>query len=532
MLAQPALLAGLAGLLFAAPAAATTPTPPSAASTASGSAPAGSSVAGSSPAGSAPAGSSPAGSSPAGSVPAGDPFNWQPFAEAVDDRTEQGTLTVPLDYARPDGPTIELFMLRHKADPAKRIGTMLVNPGGPGFGGSFLVGGSLGLYSPSLVEAFDIIAWDPRGTGLSEPAIDCIDDDQYDRFYAEIDASADSPAEVELVRSAAKEFATGCATRNADLIQFIGTNNSARDMDAIRRALGEDTITYFGFSYGSELGATWATLFPKTVRAAVLDGAADPAASALESTIQQTKGFEATLKTFLAQCSANTQCPFGKGDAATAFDALMAKLDATPIPSVRGRPDVNRDVAIQASAEAMYSPFNWPILAQALADAEQGKGEGLLALFDEYYDRQIDGSYDNSLEAFQTISCMDQPERLSVAEEDADSMKVDAAAPRMSPQGTIGYFCTFFPAPQDPRVTITGTGAGPIVVVGTTGDPATPLESSKNMADALEDGRFVVVEADQHTGYDVNACSRGTIDEYLLDPVNRAPATGKVCPTG
>lgn len=461
--------------------------------------------------------------------PTADPFGWTPFAEDVDDRTDQGTLTVPLDYSHPDGQKIELFMVRHRADPSKRIGTLLVNPGGPGFGGSFLVSGSLGLYSQALVDAFDIIAWDPRGTGLSEPAIDCIDDDQYDHFYGEIDGSPDDAAEVEKVRSAAKEFATDCETKNANLIQFVGTNNSARDMDAIRRALGEDKISYFGFSYGSELGATWATLFPTTVRAAVLDGAADPNADSLESAIQQTKGFEATLNTFLERCSKGPDCPFGNRDAAAAFDELLAKLDAEPIPSVSGRPKVNRDIAIQATAQAMYSQFNWPVLAKALTDAENGDGAGLLALYDEYYGRQIDGSYDNSLEAFQTISCMDDPQRETVAEEDADSALIDAAAPRMSPKGTIGYFCTFFPKPLDPRITITGEGAGPILVMGTTGDPATPLESSRNMAKALEDGRFVIVRGDQHTGYDVNECSRSTIDQYLLDPVDSAPANDKVC---
>ncbi len=470
-----------------------------------------------------------AGSTP-GSTPAGDPFHWKPFAEGVDGRTQEGTLTVPLDYAHPEGATVELYLLRHLADPAKRIGTMLVNPGGPGFGGSFLVSGALSLYSPELVEAFDIVAWDPRGTGLSTPAIDCIGNTDYDRFYASPDVTPDTPEERQQILGLAKEFATDCATKNASIIQFIGTNNSARDMDAIRRALGERTLTYFGFSYGSELGATWATMFPTTVRAAVLDGASDPTATAFQSALQQTVGFEHTLNTFLQRCAASATCPFHHGGAsAAAFDRLMMLIDQRPIPSVAGRPPVNRGVALQAVAEAMYSQGYWDQLAQALDDAQHGKGAGLLDLFDQYYDRHIDGTYDNSLEAFQTISCMDTADRETVAQEDADAAAISAAAPRMSPAGSISYFCTFFPKPDDPRVAITGAGAGPILVMGTTGDPATPLDSSRNMAKALQDGRLVIVHGDQHTGYDINACSRSTIDQYLLDPVQHAPADNTEC---
>ncbi|HRE03196.1 MAG TPA: alpha/beta hydrolase, partial [Ilumatobacteraceae bacterium] len=318
----------------------------------------------------------------------------------------------------------------------------------------------------------------------------------------------------------ADEFATECETNNADILQYVGTNNSARDMDTIRRALGEETITYFGFSYGSELGATWATLFPDTVRAAVLDGAADPNADALESSLQQSRGFESSLNTFLADCSATPSCAFhNDGDAEGADDALFASLDVTSIPSYDGRPPVERGIATTAVIQAMYGEYLWPQLASALDAAQHGDGTGLTDLYDSYYQRQPDGTYDNSLEAFQVISCADTPERPSVEEEDAESALFAEAAPRLygDSDGEGGsYFCTFFPESLDPRVAITGAGAGPILVVGTTGDPATPLESSRNMAKALEEGVLLVVRADQHTGYDVNACSMGTVDSYLI----------------
>ena len=460
-------------------------------------------------------------------VPGTDPFEWQVFGD--DGTVQTGHLTVPIDYSDPSQGTFDLFLARHLADPAQRLGSLLVNPGGPGFGGSDYAVYAAQVYGPALLDRFDIIGWDPRGTGLSEPAIDCTDD--YDHFYASLDITPDDAAERQQIADTAKEFADDCATKNADIVHAIGTNNSARDMNSIREALGETKISYFGFSYGSELGATWATLFPDTVRAAVLDGAADPTAGYIESGLQQTAGFEATLTTFLQQCSEDTACEFHNGgDTPGAFDALMRALDEQPIPSAPGRPDVNLQVAITAVSQAMYSDELWPELAQALADANNGDGEGLLALYDRYYARSDDGTYENSLEAFQTIYCMDGSERLTVAEEDAYAPDFRAAAPRISPGTTGSYFCSFFPDTTDPRVEITGKGAGPILVMGTTGDSATPLSSTRNMAKALEDGRLVVVTGNQHTGYTVNECSRETVEQYLIDPEQHAPADGTECP--
>ena len=291
-------------------------------------------------------------------------------------------------------------------------------------------------------------------------------------------------------------------------------------MDAIRRALGEDTISFFGFSYGSELGAVWATLFPDTVRAAVLDGAADPDADELESSLQQLAGFEASLATFLAQCSADPSCAFHNGgDAETAYDELMTALDERPIPSGDPlRPPVNRDVATTAVIEAMYSDVRWPALAESLAAAQSGDGGGLMALNDSYYQRQPDGSYDNFLEAFPVITCADSAERRTVEQIDADAPRYTEVAPSLVPEGSLGgYTCTFMPPAVDPRVEITAAGAGTILVIGTTGDPSTPLDSTIRMANALEQGRLLVVEADQHTGYGVNRCVIDAVNEYLID---------------
>ena len=459
--------------------------------------------------------------------PTGGPFEWAAFGD--NSRVQTGHLVVPLDYSDPSKGTVDLFVARHVAKASKRIGSLLVNPGGPGFGGSDFAIQAEHVYSNDLLDRFDIVGWDPRGTGLSTPAIDCTDD--YDHFYGTQDITPDDDTERQVGVDLAKEFAADCIAADGDVLPYIGTNNSARDMDAIRAALGEAKISYFGFSYGSELGATWATLFPTTVRAAVLDGAVDPTADYVEQSLQQSKGFEQALTTFLDQCSADSKCAFhSDGHADIAFDALMKAIDATPLPSADGRPPVNLEIAIAGVNQAMYTSDLWEQLAKALADAQRGDGAGLLALYDQYYNRKADGSHGNELEAFQAIYCMDLPDRLTVAEEDARVADLLAVAPRVSPATIGSYFCTFFPPATDPRAAITGKGAGPILVMGTTGDSATPLAGTKQMADTLDDGRLVIVTGDQHTGYDLNECSRQTVDDYLIDPVGHAPADGTQCP--
>lgn len=453
-------------------------------------------------------------------------FGWQ--ESGLDGTVQKGNLKVPIDYKDPSLGTFDLYVTRHKASkPAERIGSLLVNPGGPGFGGSVLAQVADQYFSQDLIDRFDIIGWDPRGTGVSKPAIDCITN--YDKYFGAQYTNLAPTQEHELFVNLSKEFEKACIDKNTKIFQYVGTNNSARDMDSIRKALGEDKITYFGFSYGSELGATWVTMFPDTVRAAVLDGAADPNADELQSGLQQTKGFEDALATFLAHCSKTLSCAFNNnGGAEGAFDKLMASLDTKPITSQSGRPDINQNIAISGVVQAMYSQSYWPTLEQALAAAQTGDGAGLLALYDSYYQRQQDGTYDNSLEAFQVISCVDSPERTTVETADADAAKYHQVAPRISPNSVVGsYFCTFFPKSQDPRVMITGTGAGPVLVVGTTGDPATPLASSQNMAKALEGGVLLTVTADQHTGYDVNTCSHSTVDGYLIKL--KVPPVGTKC---
>jgi len=464
----------------------------------------------------------------AAAPPEPEPLDYAIEWNQLTDRIDDGTLTVPVDYADPQGDTIELYLARHRATSDESPGPLLANRGGPGADGATLGLAATSWFGEEITENFDVIGWDPRGVGQSEGAVDCIDDVDYDRYFSASDITPDDQAERDALVELAEDYAEACLERT-DILQHVGTNNSARDIDAIRQALGAEQISYFGFSYGSELGGVWATLFPTTVRAAVFDGATDPNSDALQSTLQQGAGFEAALTTFLAQCSTDSDCAFhNDGDAEGAFDRLTVSLDESPLPSAGDRVAVNREVAVVAVAQAMYSDRFWPALERALEDAARGDGAGLLQLHDTYHQRSADGSYSNLIEALVAINCADNPERPTVAEADAQAAEVLAVAPRIFPYTTGSYSCTFFPPALDPRVDITGAGAGPIVVIGTTGDPATPFDSSRAMADTLEDGRFVIVEANEHTGYQGDDCVRTIVHDYLLTLV--APEDGTVCP--
>jgi hypothetical protein len=258
-------------------------------------------------------------------------------------------------------------------------------------------------------------------------------------------------------------------------------------------------------------------MYPSTVRAAVLDGAADPNADYMEGGLQQAAGFEKELTVFLARCSADPNCDFhNAGKSEEAFDALMIQLDKKPLMVSAKRAKVNQAVAYTAVSDAMYSSSIWIELEIALHKAQMGDGNGLLALYDSYYQRTPDGKYGNALEAFNAIYCLDDPGPTTVEETDSYVPAFKKAAPRIWPGFTGGYGCVFWPAKPDLRIKITGKGAGPIVVVGTTGDAATPLASSRKMEAALEDGRLIVVTANRHTGYGENNCVTSSVDNYLI----------------
>jgi pimeloyl-ACP methyl ester carboxylesterase len=431
-------------------------------------------------------------------------------------RFQCAKLTVPLDYSDPSKGTIDLFVKRREAgDKSGRVGSLLVNPGGPGLPGTSLVDQASLAFSEDLLSSFDIMSWDPRGTGESS-AVDCVDN--LDPYFA-LDPIPDNSTEKQAIIDSSKQFDAACEQRSGRILPYISTQDTARDMDQIRAALREDKVSYFGFSYGSQLGATYATLFPARVRAMVLDGATDPNAGYVESTKQQVVGLERGLQAMLDDCAKKTSCAFHHdGNPAAAYDALMANLAASPIPSGEAsRPPVGPGIAIYAVVSGLYVREYWPVVTRALAAAERGDGSGLLELYDSYVERQPDGTWTNAFEGLIAINCLDDPGPKDPAFPDAYAAELQSLSPHFGAWAAYSYNCIFWPAPEKPRLQLTGAGAGPIVVVGTTGDPITPIESTKSMATALEQGRFITVQANQHTGYGVNQCVVSAVDDYLID---------------
>ncbi len=451
---------------------------------------------------------------------------WTSCKDVPLSKSECGELSVPFNYDDPSIGSFTLFLTRKPAaNQADKIGSMLVNPGGPGFGGSSVAENAEWYFSSELLDRFDIIGWDPRGTGKSTPAIDCID--QYDEYFG-IDSTPETAEEKQAIIDASQKFNDQCVKNSGEILPYISTQATARDMDSIRRSLGEEKITYFGFSYGSELGATWVTMFPETVRAAVLDGASDPNATSLDQGLAQAKGFEKQLDAFLAACSKRVSCAFhSSGNSAAALDELLIEIDKSPIVVTADRTPVTQGVMYTALAQSMYSDTLWPELERALADGVAGDGAGLLKLNDDYFQRKPGGTYGNELEAFLAISCLDDPGPTSVAAVDEQIPVFVKAAKRFGESFAYGYSCALWPVPQVQRLEITGKNAGPIIVIGTTGDAATPIESSRNAAKALEGGIFLTVTADQHTGYGLNQCVVNAVDRYLIDLT--PPPVGKVC---
>jgi pimeloyl-ACP methyl ester carboxylesterase len=457
-----------------------------------------------------------------------NPIEWTACDGSTNTEVECGNIEVPFDYANPDQGSFVLYVKKHNAaSPADRIGSMMVNPGGPGFGGSSLADDAQYYFSQDLIDRFDIIAWDPRGTGESTPAVNCVD--TFDEYFG-LDSPPETPEEKQALINASQAFNDKCAENSGTILPFISTKASAQDINSLRLALGEEKVNFFGFSYGSELGTTWATMFPETVRAIVVDGAVDPNASSIQEGMTQAKGFEGQLATFLKQCSERTTCEFhNNGDAEAAFDKLVLDIDAKPLEVSKDRTLVTQGVLFTAVAQAMYSDYYWPQLSEALSAAQGGDGKGILQLYDDYYQRKEDGTYGNELEAFLAISCLDDPGATSTEEVDSHIEDFIAAAPRLGGNFAYGYSCALWPVKQAPRVTITGKGAGPIVVVGTTGDPATPLDSTRKMALGLEQGILIVVDANQHTGYGANNCVVKAVDDYLIKlivPANETTCTG------
>jgi pimeloyl-ACP methyl ester carboxylesterase len=441
---------------------------------------------------------------------------------------ECATLRVPLDEQAPDREQIGLALARVPAsDPDRRIGTLVVNPGGPGAPGADFVEDVVRLLPPEIVDRFDIVGWDPRGTGTSSP-VRCAR--RLDALFA-VDTAPDSALEREALDRASRRFGRRCLRRSGDLLRHVSTRETARDLERIRVALGEEQLNFLGLSYGSYIGALYAEMFPDRVRTMVLDGAIDPAVPLEDVSIQQAKGFEAALDGFLADCARDEDCAFHHdGAPRAALDRLRARVERAPIVDDDGRSlgPTQFDLALVAPLYAGADGYT--LLAEALADAEDGDPGALLSLFDEYVGRDADGRYAPDWAAFLAISCLDGPE-LSAAALPAFVARAEREAPVFG-RSTIGLTqaCASWPVPPvmtDPTP-VRAPGAAPIVVIGTTGDPATPLPWAEGLATELGSGRLVTVEGSAHTSSLAgNRCLDDALVRYLVRA--RPPAAGLRC---
>jgi pimeloyl-ACP methyl ester carboxylesterase len=446
---------------------------------------------------------------------------------------ECGTLEVPLDPARPDADRIDLAVARQRSTgaPSERIGSLVINPGGPGGSGLDFLAGAASLFPEEITERFDLVSFDPRGVAESTP-VRCLDDSVKDA-QLEGDLSPDTPEELQRVVDDQRQLLEACQDNSGELLRHMSTADVAADVDLLREALGDEKLTYLGFSYGTSIGATYATLFPQRIRAMVLDGAVSPAAGVEEEAITQATGFERVLARFVATCNVDPSCALAP-DAAGAIASARAELESTPViaDTPGGRRTLSADLFDYGLATALYDTTTWGPTATAVRNLRSGGAETFLALVDRQTGRQPDGTYDNSSDAQVMVSCADTEERPGLDEAAAVGARIRAAAPVFGPLfSTALVRCLGWPLPASPTPAPTGAGAPPIVVIGTVGDPATPYEWSVQMTEALESAVLLTYEGDGHTAYlSAGPCIQSSVAGYLIQL--DVPAVGTRCPAG
>ncbi|WP_063783326.1 alpha/beta hydrolase [Streptomyces sp. XY431] len=546
-------LAAVAGLVAGGCSAGGGPSPSSAASASSsgsaspGGAPSGAVSPGAGPVGLAGAAGGASAVTPLEPLPAAVPpalapyyaqqLDWTP----CDDGYECTTFRVPLDYDRPADGDLTLAAVRAPAaapagagDPAapgERLGSLLLNPGGPGGSAVEYVEGVARSYDAGVRARYDLVGLDPRGVGRSSP-VTCLGGERMDAYTA-ADITPDDQAEVDALVAAAKEFAEGCRQRSGDRLGHLSTVEAARDMDVLRALLGEERLHYVGKSYGTFLGATYAGLFPGRTGRMVLDGAMDPSLDSLAGNRTQAGGFETAWAAFARDCAEREDCPLGRTEqqAGEQLTALFAAVDAHPLTTTDGARRLSEAQATTGVIQAMYADFLWPRLRTALADARAGDGTGLLKLSDAYYGREVDGSYPNLMFANMAVNCLDLPAPFAGPDDAARAVPdFERTSPRFGrDMAWMALTCTYWPVrPTGTPHTVRAAGAAPIVVVGTTRDPATPYAWAQALAGQLESGRLLTYDGDGHTAYGRHDnCLDGAVNRFLLG--GEPPENGKTC---
>lgn len=438
-------------------------------------------------------------------------------------------LTVPLDYAHPGGQKIKLAVLKVSAM-GHKIGDLIVNPGGPGGSGTqFAAGGSAGFFQAALREHFDIVGFDPRGVGGST-AIKCGNTAQTDAVIS-TDPDPSTPAQWTQANATTKAYLQRCKTLSGALVGHVSTIEAARDMDILRAVLGQPKLDYYGASYGTFLGATYAGLFPKNVGRMVLDGALDPALSTMQLTLQQARSMEVALRSYAADCVRQGSCILGSStDAAVGrIRALLKQIDAKPLPT--GSRPLTGALAIYAVWAPLYIKANWPQLTAALTEViTHHTGKQMLALADAYVGRGPNGYLDNSIAAQNAVNCLDHDDSVPWQRIPALVPAFEKASPTFGRVfATLLTSCDFYPISNHHKTTaIRAAGAPPIVVIGTTRDPVTPLAWARALARELASGVLVTRNGDGHTAYsEGNACIDNAVQNYLVEGV--VPRNGLAC---
>ena len=458
----------------------------------------------------------------------GQTLDWEECGTGLDCTT----VTVPRDYADPGAGELALAVVRHRATSGEPIGSLLTNPGGPGAAGVSLMKQALSvLVDDRLAQAYDVIGFDPRGVGEST-AVTCYDPPQLDAYLYDIPPGARGSDERQAaLDKRAADFAQACQQRSDGILPFITTDNAARDMDVLRAVLGDPKLNYLGYSYGTFLGATYAGLFPERVGRMVLDGGIDPSVSGTDTSLRQAVGFEQSLRAFMADCLRTNECAFAGSvdDAMSDLAAMLARVDARPLTATDGR-RLGGDSLMTAITAALYSEDSWPYLRSALSGVRDGSADVAFQLADFYNGRTGDRYDGNTMEAFVAYNCMDYPDEGTDADVAALQQKLDAEAPVVAPYWAGGGDpCAAWPTPPTgTREPITAPGSPPIVVVGTTGDPATPYDGAQSLASQLAQGVLVTNVGEGHLGYNKgNACVTDAVDAYLVNGL--VPENGLRC---
>ena len=435
------------------------------------------------------------------------------------------TAKAPLDWADPGAGQIELALIRQPAEGGPRLGSLLVNPGGPGGSGYDFIRDSVDYATDArLQSSFDIVGFDPRGVNRSTP-VKCYENPaELDAYLYDIYPGTPGSDEwLAAANETMKAFGARCLELTGPLLGDVDTPSAARDLDMLRAALGDAKLNYLGYSYGTLLGQVYADLFPDKTGRLVLDGAVDPAASDFDGTATQAKGFESALRAFLADCSTQDDCPFSGSvdDSMLEIRALLDSLDASPLSN----PDDGRKLGSSAMFTAiilpLYNADNWMYLRQLFTGVKQGDASYAFQLADSYNGRNPDGTYaDNQTEAFISINCLDAHGDGNVEQMRAEAAELKQIAPVFGPQMSWGGTgCPNWPVPpKRDRVPIVAKGSADILVIGTTNDPATPYTWAQTVASTLEHGHLITYTGEGHTAYNKsNACVNDAVDDYFVN---------------